>query len=784
MLGERMSDHPTFPERPTAEVTLPIVGMTCASCVNRVERFLRAADGVAEASVNLATESATIRYLPEATGVAELAGAVAASGYEVPEAAVAVAGREEGAEADAARSALDAQLRDARHRAAAALLRNGIVASAFGLVALALMLQPWLFLDMDLLNRALLLPATIVQFGIGRGFHARAVRALRHGSLTMDTLVSLGTTAAWGWSVALTLFHVPLMQAGVHGDATWDAAALIIGFVSLGRWMELRAREATTGAVRALLALRPEQVERLPSPDATRAERVALARVIAGDLLLVRPGDRIPVDGVVARGEGSIDESAMSGESVPVVRGEGGRVLAGTLLLDAPIVIRATAVGGGTALARIAAAVERAQGSKPEIARLADRISAVFVPAILLIALGTFAAWYLLGAEPRLVRAVASAIAVLVVACPCAMGLATPTAVIAGIGRGSEAGILVRDATVLETAGRIRAIVWDKTGTLTLGRPAVAALRPLPNGPLGGDASALLTAAAAAETGSEHPLGRAIVAAATAAGASWPAPSASRTSAGGGVLATVDGATFAVGSRAHLLANGTTPPQLAALDAWALDEAQRGRSVVYVAMNGTPLGLVGLADELRPEAAESVAELSRRGVDSWIVSGDRPETVAAIAAALGIPAERARGGVLPGAKGDAVAEIRVAAGGGVAMVGDGINDALALTAADVGIAMGGGAEVAVEAAAATLAAADLRGAVHLVDLARATTRIIRQNLAWAFGYNLLLVPLAAGALQPTLGLALNPELAAAAMGLSSVSVVLNSLRLRRLRLAR
>jgi len=774
----------THEPTPGAEVTLPIVGMTCASCVNRVERFLKAADGVAEAQVNLATESATIRYLPDQTGVAELAAAITASGYEVPAAALALAGREPDADVDAARAALSEELATGRARASRAMLRGGIIATAFGFIAMFLMLQDWLFVSMDQINQWLILPATLVQFYVGWPFHSRALRALRHGSLTMETLVSLGTTTAWGWSVVLTIFHSELMQIGVPAHATWDAAALIIGFVSLGRWMESRAREATNGAVRALLNLRPSIVEIVPHPDATRTERVELARVIAGDLILVRPGDRIPVDGIIVRGGASLDESAMSGESIPVLRDTGARILAGTLLLDAPIVMRAVSVGSSTALARIVAAVERAQGSKPAIARLADRISAIFVPTILLIALATFAAWYLFGAEPRLVRAVASAIAVLVVACPCAMGLATPTAVIAGIGRGSERGILVRDAAVLETAGKLKAVIWDKTGTLTLGRPAIVALRPLTTGPLAGDSDALLIAAAAAEAGSEHPLGRAIVAAATAAAAEWPAATARRTLVGGGVVATIDGASIAVGSRAHLLALSVRAELLAPLDRWADEEAAAGHTVVYVALNAQPIGLIALADEVRPEAAATVRALADRGIASWIISGDRAETVAAIAARIGIPPEHARGGVLPREKGDAVEEISRLVGGPVAMVGDGINDAPALAAASVGIAMGGGAEIAVEAASATLASSDLHGVVQLIDLARATTRIIKQNLTWAFGYNIILVPLAAGALLPTFGIGLDPALAAAAMGLSSVTVVLNSLRLRRLPLER
>jgi Cu+-exporting ATPase len=419
--------------------------------------------------------------------------------------------------------------------------------------------------------------------------------------------------------------------------------------------------------------------------------------------------------------------------------------------------------------------VERAQGSKPAIARLADRISEVFVPAILLIAVATFVGWYLLGAEPRLVRAVATAIAVLVVACPCAMGLATPTAVIAGTGRGAEAGILVRDAAILEAAGKLRAVVWDKTGTLTLGQHALVGRLALATGPLAGDIDRLLQIAAAAETSSEHPLARAIV---RAAGTATTVASDFTMHAGHGVSATVDGATVRIGTEAFTT---TTNPELIA---WATAEAAAGRTPLFISINGESAGALSLADTVRPESAAAIRALTARGIESWIISGDRQDVVNAIARDLNIPPERARGGILPGGKGEAIAEIRRSSSGPVAMVGDGVNDAPALAAADVGISMGGGTEIAIDASAATLSGADPRGVPLLVDLARATTRIIKQNLAWAFGYNILLVPLAAGLALPAFGIGLDPALAAAAMGGSSVTVVLNALRLRRLPLER
>ncbi len=770
------SGVPTAGEvRETAEIALPIVGMTCASCVNRIDRFLRKAEGVSEVSVNLATESATIRYLPELTGAADLAQVVANAGYEVPAAALALAGREHDGDREAAREALEAARVAAREREKRALLRDGIGATVFGFAAMALMLQPWFLISMERINWILILPTTIVQFGVGWRFHSRALRALRHGSLTMETLVSLGTTSAWAWSVVITLFHDQLMRIGVPAHATWDAAALILGFVALGRWLEARAKDASTSAVRSLLALRPESAELLTSASDPVGRSVPRTSVIAGDLLLVRPGGRIPVDGVIISGRAAIDESLLTGESAPVERGEGERVVAGALLTDAPLVMRATAVGEGTTLARIVAAVEKAQASKPAIARLADRISEIFVPTIILIAILTFVGWYLFGAEPKLVRAVATAIAVLVVACPCAMGLATPTAVIVGMGRGAEAGILVRDAALLESAGKLKAILWDKTGTLTTGALQLAALRPHPNGPFANDPDALLRAVAAAEARSEHPLARGVIAAASARGIALPESADIELVPGRGIRATVEARRLEIGSRG-LFTDGAP----AALDAWANEAAQAGATPLYVMADGAPAGVISLADSVRPESAAAIRALAERGISSWIVSGDRQEVVNAVATAVGIPLSQALGGVLPGGKADVVARVR-ATHGSVGMVGDGINDAPALAAADVGIAVGGGTDVASDAASTTLSSGSPSAVPALVDLARATTRTIRQNLAWAFGYNLLLVPLAAGLALPAFGIGLDPAFAAAAMGLSSVSVVANSLRLRKLK---
>jgi Cu+-exporting ATPase len=499
--------------------------------------------------------------------------------------------------------------------------------------------------------------------------------------------------------------------------------------------------------VRGILALQPKEAELLATADEPAAKTIAVNKIIAGDLLRIRPGGRIPVDGIIVSGRAAVDESAITGESLPVERGPGSRLAAGTLLTDASIVMRATQVGANTTLARIVAMVERAQGSKPAIARLADRISEVFVPAILLIAVATFVGWYLLGAEPRLVRAVATAIAV----------------------------ILVRDAAILEAAGKLRAVVWDKTGTLTLGQHALVGRLALVTGPLKGDTDRLLQIAAAVESPSEHPLARAIV---RAAGTLATNATDFTMHAGHGVSANIDGATVRIGTEAFTSTTNTE------LTSWAAAEAAAGRTPLFISMNGESAGALSLADTVRPESAAAIRTLTARGIESWIISGDRQEVVSAIARDLNIPPERARGGILPGGKGDAITEIRRSSSGPVAMVGDGVNDAPALAAADVGISMGGGTEIAIDASAATLSGADPRGVPLLVDLARATTRIIKQNLGWAFGYNIFLVPLAAGLALPAFGIGLDPALAAAAMGGSSVTVVLNALRLRMLPLER
>jgi Cu+-exporting ATPase len=747
--------------RPTdlAELSLPVLGMTCASCVNRVERFLNRAEGVETAVVNLASERATVRYDPSRIDRGGLTAAIQAAGYEVGREVGAAVPTDEGA--DAEESARVAERRQ--------LLWSALAAIAIGLAMMAVSMWPggvpW---PMERVNVWLLAPATVVQFVLGRRFLVRAARGLRHGEVSMDTLVAMGTLAAYGYSLVLTLLPEAAMAAGLSLETYYDSAAIIIGLVLLGRWLEARAKGQAAGAVAALLRLRPSTARVLRDG---REQDLPLDEVRVGDLLRVRPGERVPVDGAVVEGASAVDESMLTGESVPVEKGPGASLTGGTMNASGSLVMRAERVGRDTVLAQIVRLVEAAQGSKAPIQRVADVVVTWFVPAVLLIAAVTFAAWLLVGPQPALPLALSAAIAVLIIACPCAMGLATPTAIMVGTGKGAEGGILVRDAAALEAAGRLDAVVLDKTGTVTRGRPELAAVTPLP----AWTRAALLRLAAAAERGSEHPLAGAVLRG--AGDVELPPVSAFSAEPGGGVRASVEGRAVLVGNERLLATNGV---DTAPLRDMAAEAARGGRTPVLVAVDGRPAGVLAVADEVRPEAAEAVRRLMAQGLEVWLISGDRAPVAEAVGAAIGVAPERILAEVRPEQKAARIAALQ-ASGKRVAMVGDGINDAPALAAADVGIAIGTGADVAVEASDLTLLGDDVRAVPAAIGLSRATMRTIRQNLGWAFGYNVLLIPVAAGLLFPLTGWLLSPALAAGAMALSSVSVVGNSLRLRAFR---
>ncbi|HET7168808.1 MAG TPA: heavy metal translocating P-type ATPase, partial [Candidatus Limnocylindrales bacterium] len=758
------------------EIDLPIEGMTCASCVNRIERFLRNTDGVESASVNLATEIATIRYLPEVAGRDELVGAVEAAGYDVrpgvaPAPASIMAGpidSEPETGSLARRLATDDATRAREDRY---LLGQALASIAVALVLMVAMFVPQTRIPMETINWLALGPATFIQVWAGRRFYRAAWRAARHRSTNMDTLVAVGTTAAWLYSVAVTLFPDVIHEAGLHPETYFDSATIIIGLVLLGRWLEHRARASTTGAIRRLIGLQATTARRI---DGEREVDVPLDEVVVGDLLRVRPGEKVPVDGVVVEGASAVDTSMLTGEPLPVEVTPGIEVVGATLNTTGTFAMRATRVGGDTALARIVDLVARAQGSKAPIQRVADRIAEVFVPIVLLIAVGTFAVWYLLGPEPRVTLAITAFISVVVIACPCAMGLATPTAIMVGTGRGAEAGILIRGGEALEVAHRVDAVVLDKTGTLTLGRPTVIDVVAAP----GVAVEQVIDLAGALERGSEHPLGGAITARANEDELGFGRVAAFEAVVGGGVVGQVttgtDGYEVIVGNRRLLEQRGIDLTPLAT----AIDDADGGgRTVALVAVDGRIAGLMTISDPVRAEAGAAVRELIAGGIDVWLVTGDARSTADAVGRQVGIPAHNVVAEVLPAGKA-AIVERLQAAGRTVAMVGDGINDAPALASADVGIAIGTGTDVAIEAAPITLLGADPRGVAAAIGLSRATMTTVRQNLFWAFAYNIVLIPIAMGVLVPSFGIALSPALAAAAMALSSVTVVANALRLR------
>jgi Cu+-exporting ATPase len=738
-----------------ARTTLPVRGMHCAACVGKVERALTGVPGVEQASVNLATERASVEYDPARADLPQLRAAVEAAGYELGELPVAAGGQ---AAPDRERQARAAEQRQLRTR-----VLVGAVLSVPVVLGSMPDLFPWApawLGDPGLL----LILTTPVQFWVGAPFHRGFLHDLRYRSASMSTLVSLGTNAAYFGSLAMTLWPHAFMALGAM--TYYETAAVVITLVALGRWLEARARGRTSEAIRRLVALAP-RTARVVRGD-VEAD-VPTSDVQVDDLLRIRPGERIPVDGVVVDGASTLDESMLTGESMPVQKTQGGPVFAGTVNVSGSFVFRATRVGAATTLARIVRLVEEAQGSRAPIQRLADRVAAVFVPIVLVIAAATFVAWWLFGPVPSLLYALTNAVAVLVIACPCAMGLATPTAILVATGRGAELGVLVKSATALETLHRIDTVVFDKTGTLTAGRPAVTEVVPLP--PATDDD--VLAPAAAGEQGSEHPIGAAIVAAAKERGLAVPPVTEFSAVAGHGIDALTAAGRMLVGSRAFMESRGV---DVSALVERAATLAGDGKTVVYVALALRPLGLIAVADVLKPDAAGTVAELRRRDIAVVMLTGDARRTAEAIARHAGI--DRVLAEVLPEDKAREIARLRQA-GTRVAMVGDGINDAPALAQADVGIAMGSGTDVALEAAEIALMRGELGGVVAAYALSRATIRIVKQNLFWAFGYNAVLIPVAAGLLYPVWGVLLSPILAGAAMAFSSVSVVTNSLRLKR-----
>ena len=756
-----MTDTSTITSAKTI-ARIPVTGMTCAACQSRVQRTLQQQPGVSDATVNLMMGNATVTYDPAAVAPSALVAAIRETGYgaELPS-----------PEQDAFKE------QEARDHATAEEFRTlrmkAIVSGAIGVVAMGVMplmhrfpWMPWL-----------LLVATVgVMVTAGRHFYVRAWSAFRHHSADMNTLIALGTGAAFLYSLIATVTPAFFTSRGVPADVYFEAILLIIAFILTGNAFEARAKRNTSVALRSLVQLQPKTARVLR--DGTEQD-IPVAEVTAADTLIVRPGERVPVDGTVLSGESAVDESMLTGESLPVAKKTGDRVIGGTINRTGAFRLRATTLGSDSVLSQIVKLMRDAQGSRAPIQALADRISGVFVPVVISIAIAVFATWFVLAGDAPAVRGFAAAVTVLIIACPCAMGLAVPTAVMVATGKGAELGVLIKGGEALQRSGDVRTVVLDKTGTVTEGRPTVTDIIRYTAASGGASASddALLRLIASVEKSSEHPLADAIVQQAKARGLALTDAESFTSVTGRGATGVVDGIALAIGNAA-LMADYAI--DIAPLAASAERLAGEGKTPMYVAADGQLAGVIAVADPIKATSRAAIERLHAMGLEVAMLTGDNEKTARAIASAAGI--DRVVAGVLPDGK---VAEIKrlQAEGQVVAMVGDGINDAPALAQADVGIAIGTGTDIAVEAGDVVLMRGDLNGAARAIELSRRTMRTMRQNLFWAFVYNVVGIPIAAGVLYPEFGILLSPILASAAMAFSSVSVVTNSLRLRGARIA-
>lgn len=737
-------------------IELPITGMTCANCALAVKRALKKVDGVADADVNFATERAVVT-LSQTVAIHDLAAAVERAGYGV----VVVEADEELEDAEA--KAREAEYHHQR--------RRFVVGALFALPLFLLSMAR----DFDLfglmmmkheLNYLFWALATPVQFYVGWDYYVGAYKSIRNGAANMDVLVALGSSVAYFYSIP-----VALGVKGIGDHVYFETAAVIITLIVLGKLLEVRAKGRTSAAIKKLIGLQPRTARVIR--NGIEAD-IPIKQVRSGDVVLVRPGEKIPVDGIVLEGSSSVDESMLTGESLPVNKSVGDMVIGATLNKNGLLKFEATRVGKETALAQIIHLVEQAQGSKAPIQDVVDRVAAVFVPAVIVIALVTFGLWWTFSGDG--VAALLRAIAVLVIACPCAMGLATPTAIMVGVGRGAEKGILFRNSRALEQANKIQAVVLDKTGTITRGEPAVTQV--VVSNTTTFKETEVLRLAGSAERGSEHPLGEAIVRAAQAQKLALTEPQAFEAVAGHGIVATIEDKHVLVGKQKWLMERHI---HLNGLENAATDLQRKGQTAVWLAVDDQAVGVIGVADTIKATSREAVQQMKAMGLRVIMLTGDNTATAQAIAAEAGIDEVMAE--VLPGEKSAQVKKLQDQ-GLKVAMVGDGINDAPALAQADVGMAIGTGTDVAMETADVTLMQGDLRTVPVAISLSHKTMRTIWENLFWAFGYNVMLIPVAAGVLAlvsfaPDFLQELNPMLAAFAMAFSSVSVVSNSLRLRR-----
>jgi Cu+-exporting ATPase len=778
-----------------ARLTLPVEGMTCAACQATVQKALQRQPGVIDASVNLMMKNAAVTYDPAVTRPEALVEAIRETGYEAelprPE-------QTAFAEQEARDRSQEQEFRDLR--------RKALVSGAAGIVAMLFSMPlmvanghaahgtvgdpfmrwamekltpilraalPWLYnISPAILSWSLLVLTLAVMSWAGRRFYVRAWAGLRHRSADMNTLVAVGTGAAFLYSVLATVVPGFFLSRGVPPDVYYEAVVIIIALILTGNTLEARAKSRTATALRSLVALQPKTARVLRGESEVD---VPVEQVASGDTVLVRPGERVPVDGEVLSGASAVDESMLTGESMPVEKQPGDRVIGGTLNRTGAFRYRATNLGADSVLAQIVRLMRDAQSSRAPIQKLADRISGIFVPVVIALAILTFIVWFVAADTAPAVRAFAAAVAVLIIACPCAMGLAVPTAVMVATGRGAELGILIKGGEALQRAGDVTTVVLDKTGTVTEGRPAVTDVLPAP-GSLH-NANELLRRVASLESASEHPLADALVREARERGLALLPIEGFQSLTGLGAVGVVSGSFVAVGNEKLMQEYAA---DVSPLKAEAERLAGEGQTPVYAAIDGALAGLLAVADPLKPMAREAVAHLQRMGLDVVLLTGDNRRTAEAVARDAGI--DRVVAEVLPEGK---VAEVQrlQQQGAVVAMVGDGINDAPGLAQADVGIALGTGTDVAVEASDVTLMRGDPRGVATAIALSRRTMRTMKENLFWAFVYNVIGIPVAAGVLYPVFGVLLSPILASAAMALSSVSVVTNSLRLRRARLA-
>jgi Cu+-exporting ATPase len=738
------------------KVTLPIQGMTCASCVNKVEKALSSLKGVIQVNVNFATERASVEYIPEEVTVRDLKKAVQDAGYQVLEV------KEEDI-VEKERLAREAELSRLKWKF---IVGVTLLVPILILMYSASPLERWLGLSRNINFFIQFLLATPVQFWAGWQFYVGFWKAAKHKTSDMNTLIAVGTSAAYLYSlIAIFLPHLFMVKGLMH-DVYFDTSAAIIVLILLGRFLEARAKGRTSEAIKKLIGLQPKTARVIRNGGEVD---IPVGEVALGDIVVVRPGEKIPVDGIVREGYSSVDESMVTGESLPLEKKAGDTVIGATINKTGTFKFEATRVGKDTVLAQIIRLVQEAQGSKPPIARMVDVIASYFVPIVILIAIVTFIVWYFFGPHPALTYAFLNFVAVLIIACPCALGLATPTSIMVGTGKGAENGILIRGAEALETAHQLNTIVLDKTGTLTKGEPSVTDVIESERF----TQKEILTLAASAEKGSEHPLGEAIIKKAREEDLTLLASKDFQAIAGYGIEVMIDSKKILLGNSRLMEERKVVLNRLSAKAEYLSSE---GKTAMFLAVEGEAAGIIAVADTLKENSKEAVEALHRMGLEVVMLTGDNERTAKAIARQIGM--DRVLAEVLPEMKAEEVKRLQ-SEGKKVGMVGDGINDAPALAQADVGIAIGTGTDVAMESSDITLIGGDLRGIVTAIALSKATIRNIKQNLFWAFAYNTILIPVAAGVLFPFFGVLLNPIFAAGAMAFSSVTVVSNALRLRR-----